>query len=299
MFSLGGCSEAATDPVVPNPNNPNNPNAPKQTTALEGTLYWTADGDGEIHKLVLSTGTDTLLGRGRGADVGADGRIVFVQDHLVEGDGTLGGLRTIVETNFDDVEERSNNNFADPRISPDGTKIAYSNLQRDAFVVNRADGAVVARFEYEGATERFDHPSWTPDGRIVVAGGMGNPGLFVSDTTLANLTRFDPELDLNVAYPARPTVSPDGTKVAFMVEQQIQVVGLDGTGLTTLSGDDEATNPTWSPDGSFIAYATSAGRIKIRPAAGGDAVDVFESYPALKVQIASFGGMANQFAWVR
>lgn len=296
---LAGCpNDEPTDPANPNtPNTPKEPATPGAGTPLQGTMYWTEDGDGEIHRLDLATGTDTALGTGTGADVAPDGKLVFVNLDLSEASpDALGASTPIVKTNFDGAEA-ADDNFANPRVSKDGTKVAYSSLSRNAFVVNRADGTVLARFEATAA-ERYDRPSWTPDGRVVLVGGYGNPGLFVSDATLTNLTRFDPDLELNVAYPATPSLSPDGTTVAFRVEKVIQTLRIDGTGLTTLTDEDEAREPTWSPDGAYIAYA-SYGHIKIRRATGGAPVDVLESYPALKEKLLTFGGLSHQIAWVR
>jgi len=69
-----------------------------------------------------------------------------------------------------------------------------------------------------------------------------------------NLTRTP---DVDELY---PHVSPDGTKVCFVVEQgtgdartrDVYYMNLDGTGRTKVA--DNAREPCWSPDGKAIAY---------------------------------------------
>ncbi len=69
-----------------------------------------------------------------------------------------------------------------------------------------------------------------------------------------NLTRTP---DVNELY---PHVSPDGTKVCFVVDEgwgnakmrNVYYMNLDGTGRTKVA--DNARQPCWSPDGTAIAY---------------------------------------------
>lgn len=58
---------------------------------------------------------------------------------------------------------------------------------------------------------------------------------------------------------SQPDFSPDGSRIAFTVLQdpattRIHVVGVDGTGETTLTTSGTYLDPDWSPDGSRIAF---------------------------------------------
>jgi dipeptidyl aminopeptidase/acylaminoacyl peptidase len=61
-----------------------------------------------------------------------------------------------------------------------------------------------------------------------------------------------------------PAVSPDGRRVAFVRilderTQRIAIVGIDGGEVTQLTAEDSdlAADPTWSPDGTTLAYVTT------------------------------------------
>ena len=78
-----------------------------------------------------------------------------------------------------------------------------------------------------------------------------------------NLTR----LAQDETHDARPSWSPDGSKIAFVASPapavhafdpfHIFVMNADGKGRRNLTGDTDLTkswNPTWSPDGSKVAF---------------------------------------------
>ncbi|MPZ97107.1 MAG: prolyl oligopeptidase family serine peptidase [Propionibacteriales bacterium] len=70
---------------------------------------------------------------------------------------------------------------------------------------------------------------------------------------------------------AQPTVSPDGTTVAFVVQRadlddntyrsQVWLAAVDGSSapLPFTSGDHKDANPTWSPDGGRLAFTSTRG----------------------------------------
>lgn len=158
--------------------------------------------------------------------------------------------------------------LTDPKVSPDGKYLSVTIYGHpgQAFTTNSvgvfdlATGKLVTKFD-----DKY-YGSWTPDGRLVMSGTHKNgasesslyqpktPGIFISDAGLQNLTRIDPELDDPSPYHA--AVSPDGKKVAFILNDHVWVMGIDGSNPKQVSASDNdnvETYPTWSPDGKSIA----------------------------------------------
>ena len=71
-----------------------------------------------------------------------------------------------------------------------------------------------------------------------------------------------------------PVISPDGTHVAFCARindiSSLWVQSLDGGAARKLDGTEKASDPFWSPDGTFIGFFAN-GKLKKIPSAGGAA----------------------------
>jgi len=56
-----------------------------------------------------------------------------------------------------------------------------------------------------------------------------------------------------------PTWSPDGSTVAFVTSDHVFSIASDGTGLIQLADSDRWWFPDWSPDGQSLAWCTTVG----------------------------------------
>ena len=191
---------------------------------------------------------------------------------------------------------------SDPRISPDGSRIAYvvwrvdedENRYPSAIWVRETDGSATKLTE---GVKSDREPRWSPDGRQIAF--ISNRGedddaksqLFVIDSTGGEPIQLT-DLKDDVAQIAW---SPDGTRIAFSSREpddaydedddkrraprrftrlqyhlddvgwtadrpsHIFTVSSDGSGSPTsiTKGDFEDAQPSWSPDGRWIAFASA------------------------------------------
>jgi Tol biopolymer transport system component len=154
----------------------------------------------------------------------------------------------------------------------DGSMVAAMSPDGSGVRLLTADACV------EDGPPRAAFPDWSADGERI---------LFVSGNRLATMAADgsgEAPLPLTTSGdPGRPSLSPDGRRVAFARvhggRQWIYTARLDGTGLRRLRA---GSGPRWSPGGRRIAYvsptgtlvvASAGGAIRRRPASGALTVD--------------------------
>jgi Tol biopolymer transport system component len=58
---------------------------------------------------------------------------------------------------------------------------------------------------------------------------------------------------------SKPAVSPDGSRIAYVLSRNIWLMNADGTGIRQLTTDSKFNDdPAWSPDGSRIAFSAGS-----------------------------------------
>jgi TolB protein len=159
-----------------------------------------------------------------------------------------------------------------PTLSPKGSRIAFVRLTGGTlslFTVNRL-GRHAARLLSNGLEIS---PAWSPDGRTIAFSRLASPSLPIEQAELYLADADGSNIRALGARGVSPSWSPDGRRIAFVSfadrngpacpvdgcppNGEIYVVNADGnslTRLTTSTADDE--RPTWSPDGSRIAFAS-------------------------------------------
>jgi Tol biopolymer transport system component len=192
------------------------------------TELWVVDADGTDAHLVHDCGSCNTLGYPDWTPDGA--AITFGFDAGAPGQlPTTFGVRRLdlASGTVSDVLLREDGKTAEqPRLSPDGSQVAYTRYNP----ILASTGSAIFVSDLAGGEERqltdWDlwaaYPDWAPDGTIVF--NTRNLAEFQDTTEPANLY----------------TVAPDGT---------------DLRQLTTFGDHDtRATQPRWTPDGSGITF---------------------------------------------
>ena len=176
-----------------------------------------------------------------------------------------------------------------PAWSPDGRRIAFMRFSPagrnwggqnwDVYVMN-TDGSGQRRL---ARNAWLAAPAWSPDGRKIAferprrdrnaEGDIIRSEIFVVNADGSGERR----LTRNTVRDSNPVWSPDGRRIAFESNWQLNVMNADGSGqrrLTRNGGRNFA--PAWSPDGQQIVFERRLGRKKYGPCSGCGKASTFE-----------------------
>ncbi|MBD8528538.1 MULTISPECIES: amidohydrolase family protein [unclassified Massilia] len=174
-----------------------------------------------------------------------------------------------------------------PKLSPDGTRLAYTTLSGQLEIWTLATGT--SEVILQSLSTQVSTPQWTPDGQRI---------LLVDNERINNRFRegynklrvIDLATRQGTFYAVAPeprqiaerdegaaALAPDGSKVAFIMDSRLHVMPLGANGAPTgparQVSDDMADLPTWGGDSQTILYK-SAERVRTVRADGSDRRDI-------------------------
>ena len=152
---------------------------------------------------------------------------------------------------------------SDPAWSPDGKKIAYMQLDREAkqtiVYTAKTDGTSVTRV-VEIKKADGEEPVWSPDGTEIAFVVVDEIHWASRQIRFINLKDRKQGTLLPDDFPRmfQPAWSPANNKIAFVwlrpTQRSIFTVNRDGSGLQQIV-DGLVSAPTWSPSGDELVYS--------------------------------------------
>jgi TolB protein len=153
-----------------------------------------------------------------------------------------------------------------PAVSPDGSKVAFTSWVHgspEILVFSTGDPPRPILFYNQRGASVTASPSFTPDGKqIVFQSSVGGCcGVYIANADGSGVHA----ITTSRSNDAEPKVNPKtGSEIAFSSgrsgPEQLYRMNIDGTDVERLTdGTGEASNPSWHPDGQFLAYAWTRG----------------------------------------
>lgn len=207
-------------------------------------------------RLIAHRFADEIIYRlGGGIQGVAESRIYFVSQRT--------GHKEIWAMDYDGNGQeqltRLNSIALSPRVSPDGSRIAFSGLSTDSWqiLMYSIDLGRLVFFPHLGG-DSFS-PAWSSDGaRLAFSSSMrsGDPEIYSTDDKGAGVKRltafkgsdvspvFNPKTNAQIAWVSGRTGLP-----------QIFVMDADGSNVQQITNEGYAVSPAWSPNGMLLAFS--------------------------------------------
>jgi TolB protein len=217
--------------------------------------HYTEDVTPDNARLIAHRFADEIIQRLGGGIPGiAETKVFFVS--------TRSGAKEIWAMDYDGAGQNQLTHLGSialsPRISPDGSRLAFSALSRDSWRIMMYSLAL-------GHTIAFPHnsgdsfsPAWSSDGTKIAFSSSTHSGLseiLVADASGSGARRLTT---------GRGNVSPvfnpkTNGQIAWASERtglsQIYVMDVDGSGVQQITEQGHAVSPAWSPNGLLLAFA--------------------------------------------
>jgi TolB protein len=225
-----------------------------QSPQVLGKQYSDTSSDAAA-RLMAHKFADEIIFRLGGGIVGiAETQIYFVSDRT--------GHKEIWAMDYDGSNQhqitRLGSISLSPRVSPDGSRIAFSSLNKSGWEIMMFSLELnrMVSFPHMGGTNLS--PAWSGDGTKLAfsSSRSGEPEIYVADASGGNLHRMTTDKG--------PDVSPvwnrkTNGQISFVSGRtglpQIYTMEADGTNQQRMTDQGYAVSPNWAPNGQFLSFA--------------------------------------------
>jgi hypothetical protein len=184
--------------------------------------------------------------------------------------------------------------FADPRLSPDGSRIAVAVRAAGKWAIwiyEIASGTFSRLSSPEGATS----PSWTADGNNVVYTALSSENRYAVWRQAADGASRAQKLFDAPGFTSQSVVAPDGRSVLFVGYMsnhwRLFRVALDSPSVIKQFVEDETpVTPAFSPDGKWVMITG------VQESGRPDAYIRSYPDPAVRLQVSARGGVNGMWA---
>jgi TolB protein len=228
------------------------------TAQVIGKLYFGSP-DAEGAKKVARDFAADILQQFGGQSL-AGSKIIFVSDR--------GGSKEIWTMDYDGSNQRALTNYRStssmPAASPDGKMVAfttYANGNPQIMIHSVETGRRVPF--YNPVSSVVETPEFTPDGKQLLFSAAidGWVQICIANTDGSGFRRLSNVRSIEVSAKVNPKTGNDLVFISGRGgRQQLWRMTMDGTDLSMLTtGEGDVSNPSWRPDGKFIAFAWTRG----------------------------------------